>query len=181
MSTKYKLYKEKVISEMNEKYKYKNIMQVPKLEKIVINRGMGEALNNSKVLDMTFEQLQNISGQKPVITKAKKSISNFKLRQGQSIGCMVTLRGKKMYDFLERLIWLVLPRTRDFRGISLKSIDQEGNLTIGFKEYVPFPELIVEKEKGIFGLEVTIVSGAQSKEEGIELLRLIGFPLKMKD
>jgi len=172
---------------MMEKFGYKNPNSCPKIEKIVVNSGFGRMIadkgssERKKIQEHILKSISSITGQKACLRKAKKSISSFKLREGMPIGAQVTLRGKKMYDFLEKLIWLVLPRTRDFRGIPLKSINQEGNLTIGFKEYIPFPELIVEKEKGIFGLEVTVVSGAQSKEEGIELLRLIGFPLKMKD
>ena len=169
---------------MMEKFGYKNPNSCPKIEKIVVNSGFGKMIadkgsnERKKIQEHILKSISLITGQKACLRKAKKSISSFKLREGMPIGAQVTLRGKKMYSFLEKLIWLVLPRARDFRGIPLKSINQEGNLTIGFEEYIPFPELIVEKEKGIFGLEVTVVSGAQSKEEGIELLKLIGFPLK---
>ncbi len=178
-------YKKEVIPEMMKKFGYKNPMAVPKVKKVIIHCGFGKEVigksssEREKVIKNIFGVLGLITGQKPVLTKAKKSISSFKLREGMSIGAKVTLRRKKIYDFLEKLIWLVLPRTRDFRGIPLSVVDKKGNLTLGFKEYSAFPEVIIEKEKGIFGLEITIATTAKNREEGIELLKLIGFPFKI--
>jgi len=172
------------VPKMMEKFGYKSPMAVPKIEKIVVNSGFGKQISGKtssereKVINTVMEVLGLITGQKPSLRKARKSISSFKLRKGQPVGAKVTLRKKRMYDFLERLIMIVLPRTRDFKGIPLKSVDKEGNLTLGFKEYSPFPEVTIEKEKGIFGLEITIATTAKTREEGIELLRLIGVPLQ---
>jgi large subunit ribosomal protein L5 len=177
-------YKKEVIPQMMEKFGYKNPMAVPKIEKVVINCGFGKMIvgkgsaEREKIQNHILNTLSLIVGQKPSLKKARKSISSFKLRKGMTIGAQITLRGKKMYEFLEKLIWLVLPRTRDFRGIPLSAFDQNGNLTIGFREYTPFPEVTPEKEKGIFGLEVTVVTTAKNGEEGIELLKLLGFPIK---
>ncbi len=177
-------YKNEVISRMMEKFGYKSPMAVPKIEKVVINSGFGREVSGKtssereKFIKYILDVLARITGQRPVLQKARKSISSFKLRKGMPIGAKVVLRRQKMYDFLEKLILLVLPRTRDFRGISLKSVDREGNLTLGFKEYSPFPEVVLEKEKGIFGLEVTVVTNAKTREESIELLKLMGFPFK---
>jgi large subunit ribosomal protein L5 len=181
------LYKKKVVPEMMKTFGYKNPNAVSKIEKVVVTSSFGKQASGKsssergKIINNTLDVLSAITGQKPSLTKAKKSVSSFKLREGQVIGAKVTLRRNRMNDFLEKLIWIVLPRTRDFRGIPLKSIDKQGNLTLGFKDYSPFPEVVLEKEKGIFGLEVTVVTSAKNKEEGIKLLRLIGFPLKMKD
>lgn len=167
---------------MREKFGYKNPMAVPKIEKVVVNCGFGKEVTvrssaeREKIVKNISNILGLITGQKPSFKRARKSISAFKLKKGMLVGAKVTLRGRRMNDFLERLIWLVLPRTRDFRGISLKSIDKKGNLTIGFREYTSFPE--VGPEKGIFGLEVTVTTTAKSREEGIELLKLLGFPLR---
>ena len=177
-------YKKEVIPVMREKFGYTNDMAVPKIEKIIVNLGFGRMVigkgskEREKIQNQILSSLGLITGQKPALKRAKKSIASFKLRKGMAIGAQVTLRGKRMQEFLEKLVWLVFPRTRDFRGISSNQFDKEGNLTIGFKEYTPFPEVVVEKEKGIFGLEVTVVTTAKSKKEGIELLRLMGFPLK---
>jgi large subunit ribosomal protein L5 len=177
-------YKKEVVPEMMKKFNYKSPMAVPRLEKIVVNSGFGREVTGKsssereKVIKTITEVLSLITGQKPSLRKARKSISSFKLRKGQPVGAKVTLRGQRMYDFLERLIKIVLPRTRDFKGIPSKSVDEEGNLTLGFKEYSPFPEVTIEKEKGVFGLEVTLVTTAKTKEEGIALLKLMGVPLK---
>ena len=177
-------YKKEVIPAMMEKFGYKNKMAVPKISKICLNTSFGKQIagktssERNKLIGEMSSVLAAISGQKPAFRKARISVAAFKLRKGIPIGLMVTLRGKKMYDFLERLCWLVFPRTRDFRGISLKSFDKNGNLTVGFKDYSSFPEVIVNKEKSLFGLEVTITTTAKTKEEGIWLLRFLGFPLK---
>jgi len=179
-------YKKEAIPAMMKKFGYKNPMAVPKIKKVVVNCGFGRTISGKtakereKIQEHIFNNLALITGQRPEWREAKKSISSFKLRQGMQIAARVSLGGRRMYDFLERLIWLVLPRTRDFKGISRHSVDQQGNLTIGFKEYTPFTEVTVEKEKGIFGLEVTVVTSAKSKEKGIELLRLMGFPIKKR-
>ena len=176
-------YKKEVIPKMMERFGYRNPMAVPKIEKVIINssfaRKVSEKTSNEreKIQKMILEDLALISGQKPKLIKAKKSISGFKLRKGMEIAAIVTLRGNKMYDFLERLIYLALPRSRDFRGIDTKAIDEKGNLTIGFREHIVFPEIFTEKEKTIFGLEVTVVTNAKSKEEGLELYKLLGFPI----
>jgi len=178
-------YKKEVIPQMVEKFGYKSPMAVPKIEKVVVNCGFGREVTGKtssereKFIESIFSVLAQITGQKPVLQKAKKSISSFKLREGMPIGAKVILRKKRMYSFLEKLIWLVLPRTRDFRGIPLSSVDKEGNLTLGFKEYSPFSEVVLEKEKAIFGLEVTIVTNAKNRDEGIELLRLMEFPIRI--
>lgn len=178
-------YKKEVIPAMREKFGYKNPMAVPKIKKVIVNAGFGRMVTDKtskeaeKIQKYIFDNLALITGQKPQRREAKKSISSFKLRKGMIVGARVSLGGKRMYDFLERLIWLVLPRTRDFKGLAPKTFDKEGNLTIGFKEYTPFPEIIPEKEKGIFGLEITVVTTAKNKEEGIELLKLLGFPIKV--
>lgn len=177
-------YIKEVIPQMMKEFGYKNPMAVPKIEKIMVNSSFGQAVTGKsssereKIVKNISDVLELITGQKPVLTKAKKSISTFKLRQGAPIGFKITLRKKRMYDFLERLIFIALPRTRDFRGISLKSIDRQGNLTLGFKDYSLFPEVILEKEKGVFGLEITIITNTNDKEKGIELLRRMGIPLK---
>ncbi len=177
-------YNKEIIPEMVKKFGYKSIMAVPKIKKIVVNCGFGKMVigksagEREKVEQYIAESMATITGQKPSLNKAKKSIAAFKLREGMAVGANCTLRKKRMYDFLEKLIWVVLPRSRDFRGIDAKSTTNQGDITIGFKEYVPFPELKVEKEKGIFGLEVTILTTAKTKEEGIALLGLLGFPFK---
>ena len=177
-------YQKEVIPAMMEKFGYRNKMAVPKIEKVVINTGFGRLVSGKtseeqkKIQDTVLQDLSLISGQRPVLTRAKKSISGFKTREGQVIGAAVTLRGKKMSDFLERLIHIAFPRLRDFRGIEINSFDKKGNLTIGLREHIAFPEILPEKAKNIFGLEITIVTTAKSREEGIELLKLLGFPIK---
>jgi len=177
-------YNKEAVKEMQKKFGYKSLMSVPKIQKIVVNCGFGKMVigkgagEREKAEEYISESLATITGQKPSLNKAKKSIAAFKLREGMAVGAHCTLRKKRMYDFLEKLIWVVLPRSRDFRGIEPKCVTNQGDITIGFKEYVPFPELRVEKEKGIFGLEVTISTTAKTKEEGVELLSLLGFPFK---
>lgn len=178
-------YQKEVIPAMMERFGYRNKMAVPKIEKVVINIGFGKLIagktseEQKKIQDTIIEGLSLISGQKPVFKKAKKSISTFKIREGQVIGIAVVLRKKKMSDFLERLIHVALPRLRDFQGIEISSFDKKGNLTIGIREHIVFPEILPEKAKNIFGLEITVVTTAKSKEEGIGLLRLLGFPIKV--
>jgi len=177
-------YKKEVVPEMMERFDYTNAMAVPKIERVVINTGFGRLISSltgqdqEKTVNFILNDLSLICGQNPVKTRAKKSISGFKIREGVPIGARVTLRRKKMYDFLERLIHIALPRSRDFRGIDSKSVDEKGNLTIGIKEHICFPEVSPEKAKSIFGLEIAVVTTAKSREEGLELLRLLGFPIK---
>lgn len=171
-----KLYKEKIIPKMMEDFKYKNIMQVPRIEKIVVNMGLGEAKENIKVIDAAAAQMGEITGQKPVVTRAKKSISNFKIRQGMPIGCKVTLRGDRMYDFLYRLINVVLPRIRDFRGVNKNAFDKLGNYSLGVKEQTIFPEIEYEKIDKVRGMDITIVTTAHTDEESSALLSLMGMP-----
>lgn len=158
---------------------YKTVMAVPKIEKVVLNAGIGRAIKDDKFVEKVKQDLVKLSGQKPVARLAKKSIAGFKLREGTEIGVSVTLRGKRMYDFIDRLISIALPRTRDFHGIEPKSFDQKGNLTIGVKEHNIFPEIHYESLKDIFGFEVSIATTAKKREEGIALLRLMGFPIKL--
>jgi large subunit ribosomal protein L5 len=171
-------YKKDVVPALMKDFGYKNPMQVPKLEKIVVNMGLGEAINNNKLIEQAEEQMMALSGQKPVITKARKSIANFKLRQGQSIGCMVTLRKDRMYEFFDRLVNIALPRVRDFKGVSSKSFDGKGNYTLGIREQIIFPEINYDKIEKIKGLNVTIVTTARSDEEGRALLRHMGMPFR---
>jgi len=171
-------YEKEMVPALTKAFDYQNRMQVPGLEKIVLNIGLGEAIKNVKLLDSAVADLTLIAGQKPVITKAKKSIAAFKLREGQSIGCMVTLRREKMYDFLEKLVNITLPRVRDFRGISGKAFDGRGNYSLGIKEHIIFPEIDYDKTDSIKGLNVTIVTTAKSDKEGKELLKLFGMPFK---
>lgn len=177
-------YKKEIAPALKEKFAYKNVMAVPKIKKVVINTGFGRKVatatsdERKKTEKAVSEEMTLIAGQASVLTKAKKSIAGFKLRQGIPIGAMVTLRGKKMYDFLDKLINIVLPRTRDFRGLSPDSIDGQGNLSIAMKEHIVFPEISPEKTKFIFGLEITVVTTAKNKEHGLELLKLLGFPMK---
>lgn len=173
-------YRKEIIPAMQSKFGYKNVMAVPKLEKVVINVGTGRVAKEPKFVERVEEDLIKLSGQKPSIRKAKKSIAGFKLREGMDVGIAVTLRGKRMYDFIDRLISIALPRSRDFHGLNSKSFDKAGNLSIGIKEHNIFPEISYESLKDIFGLEVTVVTTAKSKEEGLELLKLFGFPLTLK-
>ncbi|MCR5291877.1 MAG: 50S ribosomal protein L5 [Eubacterium sp.] len=171
-------YENEIKTEMIKKFGYKNVMQVPKLEKIVINMGVGEARDNAKVLESAVKDLTEISGQKPVITKAKKSIANFKLREGMPIGCKVTLRGDRMYEFADRLINLALPRVRDFRGVSADAFDGRGNYALGIKEQIIFPEIEYDKVDKVRGMDIIFVTTARTDEESRELLRLFGLPFK---
>ena len=171
-------YKEEIVSALMERFKYKNIMEVPKLIKIVINIGLGSAKDNPKVLESALRDLEIISGQKPVITTAKKSIANFKLREGMKIGTKVTLRGEKMYDFLDRLVNIALPRVRDFRGVSASSFDGRGNYALGIKEQLIFPEIVYDMIDQIRGMDIIIVTTAKTDEESKALLELLGMPFK---
>jgi large subunit ribosomal protein L5 len=171
-------YKEQVIPLLMKDFGYKNPMEVPKLEKIVVNMGLGEAINNNKLIEQAQEQLMAISGQKPVITKSRKSIANFKLREGQSIGAMVTLRKDRMYEFFDRLVSIALPRVRDFKGVSSKSFDGKGNYTLGIKEQIIFPEINYDRIEKIKGMNITIVTTAKNDEEGRALLRHMGMPFR---
>lgn len=171
-------YNENVKPALVKRFEYTSVMQVPKLEKIVVNMGVGDAINNSKVLDAAVEDLTQITGQKPVVTKAKKSIAAFKLREGVSIGCKVTLRGERMYQFFDKLVSVALPRVRDFRGLSKNSFDGHGNYTIGIKEQLIFPEINYDKVLKVRGMDIVIVTTAKSDEEGRELLNLLGMPFK---
>lgn len=171
-------YKNEIIPNLIKEFGYKNIMQVPRLEKIVVNMGLGEAIQNVKILDSAAEELEVITGQKSVITKAKKSIASFKLRQGMPIGCMVTLRREKMYEFLDRLMNIALPRVRDFKGVSSKGFDGRGNYSIGIKEQLIFPEINYDKVEKVKGLNVSIVTSAATDEEGRALLKGFGMPFR---
>ena len=173
-------YENSLRKELTEKFNYTTPMQVPKLEKIVVNMGVGEAVHNSKALDDAIEELTVITGQKPIATKAKKSIANFKLREGMPIGAKVTLRGERMYEFLDKLVSIALPRVRDFHGISGNSFDGRGNYTVGIKEQLIFPEINFDKISKVRGLDIVIVTTAKSDEEGRALLTLMGMPFRNK-
>ena len=170
------LYKDEIVDTMIKKFGYKNIMEVPKLDKIVINMGVGEAKENAKVLDSAVKDLETITGQKVVLTRAKNSVANFKIREGMPIGCKTTLRGEKMYDFMDRLVNLALPRVRDFRGVSADSFDGRGNYALGVKEQLIFPEIEYDKVEKVRGMDVIVVTTAKTDEEARELLRLFGMP-----
>ena len=171
-------YQNDVVKSMMEKFNYSSRMQAPKIEKIVINIGVGDAVSNSKLLDEAVNELTLISGQKPIITRAKKSIAGFKLREGMPIGCKVTLRGERMYEFLDKLINISLPRVRDFRGVSNNSFDGRGNYTLGVKEQLIFPEINFDKVNKLRGMEIVFVTTAKTDEEGHELLAQLGMPFK---
>ena len=171
-------YNNNVKPSMMKTFQYSSVMQVPRLEKIVINMGVGDAMQNSKALDAAVSELAQITGQKPIITKAKKSIANFKLREGVAIGCKVTLRGERMYEFYGKLVSVSLPRVRDFRGLPRNSFDGRGNYTLGIKEQLIFPEINYDKIFKIRGMDIVIVTTAKSDEEGLELLSLLGFPFR---
>lgn len=177
----YEMYKQEIIPLLMKQFNYKNIMQVPKLHKITLNIGVGKATQDPKLLEDAVRDLEMIAGQKPAIRKAKKAISNFKLRQGMAIGCMVTLRGARMYEFLDRLINIALPRVRDFRGVSDKSFDGRGNYSLGIKEHIIFPEINVDKVNRIYGMDITIVTTAKTDSEAYELLKAFGFPFRKKE
>ena len=172
------VYQEKVVPGLMKRFNYKNKMEVPKLEKIVINMGLGEAIQNIKVLDSAVLELSQITGQKPVITKSKKSIAQFKLRTGMPIGCMVTLRKERMYEFFNRLVNAALPRVRDFKGLSGKSFDGRGNYALGIREQLIFPEIHYDKIDKVKGMNIVIVTTAKTDEEGKELLKLLGMPFR---
>jgi large subunit ribosomal protein L5 len=169
-------YRASVIPGLTKKFSYKNALQVPKIEKICLNVGVGEATQDPKMIESIVKDLENIAGQKAVVTKAKKSVSNFKLREGMKIGCKVTLRKAKMYEFLDRLINIAIPRIRDFRGIPDKSFDGNGNYTLGIKEHVIFPEINIDNVPRHFGMDITIVTSAKSNDEALELLKEFGMP-----
>ncbi len=169
-------YQNELSKKMQEKFGYKNVMEIPKLDKIVINMGVGEAKDNAKSLENAVKDLETIAGQKPVITKAKKSIANFKIREGLNIGCKVTLRGEKMYDFLDRLVNLSLPRVRDFRGVNPNAFDGRGNYALGIKEQLIFPEIEYDKVDKVRGMDIIFVTTAKSDEEARELLAQFGMP-----
>jgi len=171
-------YEKEIVPTLMETFNYKNIMQVPRLEKIVLNMGLGEAIHNIKILDSAVVELQMIAGQKPVITRSKRAIAAFKLRAGLPIGCMVTLRKDRMYDFYYKLVNIALARVRDFRGVSGKALDRHGNYTLGIKEHIIFPEIDYDKIDRIKGMNITIVTSAETDEEGKELLRLLGMPFR---
>jgi large subunit ribosomal protein L5 len=177
----YTQYKDEIVDNMREQFEYDSVMAVPKLKKIVINSGVGEAVENEKRLDTVSDNLAKIAGQKPVITKSKKDISNFKIRKGMPIGCKVTLRKKKMYEFLDRLINLALPRTRDFQGVPDKSFDGRGNYNLGIKEHTIFPEINTEEVDTIHGLDVTFVTSAETDEEAYTLLKEFGMPFQRRN
>ena len=172
------LYNDKIVSAMQEKFGYKNVMQVPKLDKIVVNMGVGEAKENAKLLDSAIADMEKITGQKAVITKAKKSVANFKIREGMPIGCKVTLRGSKMYEFADRLINLALPRVRDFRGVNANAFDGRGNYALGIKEQLIFPEIEYDKVDKTRGMDVIFVTTAKTDEEARELLTLFNMPFE---
>ncbi len=178
MSRLYELYKKEVVPKLMKEFGYKNIMEVPKLHKIVLNMGVGEAVQNIKVLDNAVEELTLIAGQRAIIRRAKKSVATFKLRKGMPIGCMVTLRKKKMYDFLDKLMNIALPRVKDFRGVSPKAFDGRGNYSLGIREHLIFPEIDYDKIDKIKGLGVNIVTTAKTDEEAKKLLEYLGMPFR---
>ncbi|GHA69868.1 50S ribosomal protein L5 [Pontibacter akesuensis] len=169
-------YQNEVLPSLMEKFQYKNVMQVPKITKISINKGIGSAVSDKKLVDIGVDELTTITGQKAVATIAKKSVSNFKLREGMPIGARVTLRGERMYEFLDRLLTVALPRVRDFRGVNDKGFDGRGNYTLGVKEQIIFPEISIDKIKAISGMDITIVTTAKTDEESYELLKAFGMP-----
>lgn len=175
------MYRQEIVPRLKNVFSYENIMDVPKLEKITVNIGIGAATQDAKLLDSAVKDLETVTGQKASIRKAKKSISNFKLREGMPIGAMVTLRRAKMYEFFDRLINVALPRVRDFRGVSDKSFDGRGNYTLGVKEHIIFPEINVDKVSKVYGLDVSIVTSAKSDAEAYELLKSFGFPFRKKE
>jgi large subunit ribosomal protein L5 len=178
MATLKERYKTEIVPGLLKRFKYKNVMQVPGLEKIVINIGLGEAIQNIKILDASTSELATITGQRPIVTKAKKSIAQFKLRTGMPIGCVVTLRRDRMYYFLDRLINIALPRVRDFKGLSPNSFDGRGNYTLGMREQLIFPEVDYDKVEKAKGMNISIVTTARTDEEALELLRMMGMPFR---
>ena len=178
MGTLREMYEREIIPQLMKRFGYKNVMQAPKLERIVMNMGLGEAIQNIKILDSAVEEVSLITGQRPVITKARKSIAQFKLRKGMPIGCMVTLRKDRMYEFFNRLVNVALPRVRDFRGVSGKSFDGRGNYALGIREQLIFPEIDYDKIDKVKGMNIIIVTTAKTDEEGKELLKLLGMPFR---
>lgn len=174
-------YLKEIVPSLKDKFQYKSIMQVPKIEKICINKGMGAAVADKKMIDVGVEEITNITGQKAVATRSKKAISNFKLRENMPIGVRVTLRGDKMYEFLDRLMSIALPRVRDFRGVSAKGFDGRGNYTLGVKEQIIFPEISIDKVTKINGMDITFVTSAKTDEESYELLKAFGMPFANKN
>ena len=174
------IYNKEIATKLKEEFSYSNVMEIPKLEKVVINVGVGEAIQDKKALDTIVQNVAQITGQQPVTTKAKKSISNFKLREGMPIGCKVTLRGRIMFEFLDRLINLALPRTRDFQGVPDKSFDGRGNYTMGVKEHTIFPEIDTDKVTKMHGMDITFVTSAKTDEEALALLKHFGMPFKRR-
>jgi large subunit ribosomal protein L5 len=172
------IYKKEVEPALRKEFGFKNVMQVPKLEKIVVNVGMGEAIQNAKLLDAAMEDIGAITGQKPKLCRARLSVAAFKLRQGMSVGCKVTLRGDRMYEFYDRLVNVALPRIRDFRGVPTKSFDGHGNYTLGIKEHIIFPEIDYDKVAQIFGMDITIVTSAKNDEQGFQLLKQMKMPFR---
>lgn len=172
------LYKDEIVDAMTKKFGYKNVMEVPKLDKIVINMGVGEAKDNAKVLESAVKDMETITGQKAVLTKAKNSVANFKIREGMPIGCKTTLRGEKMYEFLDRLVNLALPRVRDFRGVSANAFDGRGNYALGIKEQIIFPEIEYDKVDKVRGMDIIFVTTAKTDEEARELLTLFNMPFE---
>lgn len=174
-------YRDEVVPELTKQFEYGNLMEVPRITKIILNKGVGEAAENAKVLETAVDELRRITGQHPAISKARKSVSNFKLRQGMPIGCYVTLRGARMYEFLDRLITLALPRVRDFRGIPDRSFDGRGNYTLGVQEQIIFPEINMERVDRVSGMDVTIVTTAATDEEAYALLKALGMPFVRRE
>ena len=172
------VYQQRVIPALTKQFNYRNVMEVPKLEKIIVNMGLGEAIQNVKILDSAAQELSSITGQKPIITKAKRSIAQFKLRKGMPIGCMVTLRKERMYEFFNRLVNVALPRVRDFKGLSGKSFDGRGNYALGIREQLIFPEIHYDKIDKVKGMNIVIVTTAKNDEEAMELLKLLGMPFR---
>ncbi|WP_440054816.1 50S ribosomal protein L5 [Pseudoalteromonas sp. T1lg65] len=178
MAKLHEVYKDKVVKELQEKFAYSSVMQVPQIEKITLNMGVGEALADKKILENAVADLEAISGQKPLVTKARKSVAGFKIREGYPIGCKVTLRGERMWDFLERLVSIAMPRIRDFRGVSAKSFDGRGNYSMGVREQIIFPEIDYDKVDRVRGMDITITTSAKTDDEGRALLEAFNFPFK---
>ena len=178
MAKLHEVYKDKVVAELQEKFGFSSVMQVPQIEKITLNVGVGEALADKKILDNAVADLEAISGQKPLITKARKSVAGFKVREGYPIGCKVTLRGERMWDFFERLVSIAIPRIRDFRGVSAKSFDGRGNYSMGVREQIIFPEIDYDKVDRVRGMDITITTSAKTDDEGRALLEAFNFPFK---
>ena len=178
MAKLHEVYKDKVVAELQKKFGFSSVMQVPQIEKITLNMGVGEALADKKILDNAVADLEAISGQKPLITKARKSVAGFKVREGYPIGCKVTLRGERMWDFFERLVSIAIPRIRDFRGVSAKSFDGRGNYSMGVREQIIFPEIDYDKVDRVRGLDITITTSAKTDDEGRALLEAFNFPFK---